>query len=94
MCCGIGASFEVLQPLVDALNPGIEVILFDVPGVGGSPVRTVPLGFPRLAFLVSRILDELGHRQVDVLGFSGAKHWCPCDDAAVGPKRPLLLSDL
>ncbi len=70
MCCGIGASFEVLQPLVDALSPGIEVILFDVPGVGGSPVRTLPCGFPRLALLVSTILDELGHRQVDVLGFS------------------------
>jgi poly(3-hydroxyalkanoate) depolymerase len=70
MCCGIGAGFEVLQPLVNALNPGIEVILFDVPGVGGSPVRTMPYGFAQLAFLVSRILDELGHRQVDVLGFS------------------------
>jgi poly(3-hydroxyalkanoate) depolymerase len=70
MCCGIGASFEVLQPLVDALDPDIEVILFDVPGVGGSPVRIMPYGFPQLAFLVSRILDELGVRQVDVLGFS------------------------
>ena len=70
MCCGIGASFEVLQPLVDALNPGIEVILFDVPGVGGSPVGTMPYGFPQLARLVSRILDELGHTQVDVLGWS------------------------
>jgi pimeloyl-ACP methyl ester carboxylesterase len=38
LCCGIGASFEALQPFVDALDPAIEVISFDVPGVGGSPV--------------------------------------------------------
>jgi poly(3-hydroxyalkanoate) depolymerase len=70
MCCGIGASFEVLQPLVDALDPGIEVIRFDVPGAGGSPVGTLPYLFPQLAWLLSGMLDELGYRQVDVLGFS------------------------
>jgi len=34
---GIGASLELLEPFVDALEPAIEVIRFDVPGVGGSP---------------------------------------------------------
>ena len=34
MCNGIGVSLEVLQPLVDALEPGRGVIRFDVPGVG------------------------------------------------------------
>ena len=66
MCGGIGASFEVLQSLVDALDPGIEIIRFDVPGVGGSPVGGLPNGFPQLA----RMLDELGYDRVDVLGFS------------------------
>ena len=32
---GIGASLEVLQPFVDALNPSLTVIRFDVPGTGG-----------------------------------------------------------
>ena len=32
---GIGASLELLQPFVDALDPSIEVVRFDVPGVGG-----------------------------------------------------------
>ena len=31
---GIGASFELLDPFVDALKD-VEVIVFDVPGVGG-----------------------------------------------------------
>jgi poly(3-hydroxyalkanoate) depolymerase len=70
MCCGIGASFELLQPLVDALDPGIDIIRFDVPGVGGSPVGALPHGFPQLAWMLGRILDELGYDEVDVIGFS------------------------
>jgi pimeloyl-ACP methyl ester carboxylesterase len=37
LCNGIGASLDLLQPFVDALDPSIEVVSFDVPGVGGSP---------------------------------------------------------
>jgi len=70
LCCGIGASLDVLQPFVDALPPDREVIRFDVPGVGGSPVGPLPLGFPQLAYLLARLLDQLDRPQVDVLGFS------------------------
>ena len=42
MCDGIGTSVEVLQSLVDALDPGIDIIRFDAPGVGGSPVGRRP----------------------------------------------------
>jgi poly(3-hydroxyalkanoate) depolymerase len=70
LCCGIGASFEALQPFVDALDPAIEVIRFDVPGVGGSPVGPVPYGYPGNAYLAARMVKKLGHRQVDVLGVS------------------------
>jgi poly(3-hydroxyalkanoate) depolymerase len=70
LCCGIGASFEVLQPVVDALDPDREVIRFDVPGVGGSPVGPVPYTFPVLAWMVNRMLNQLGYREVDVLGLS------------------------
>jgi poly(3-hydroxyalkanoate) depolymerase len=70
MLCGIGAAFEVLQPAVDALDPRLEVIRFDVPGVGGSPVGPLPYSFPALAWLTRRLLNHLGYQQVDVLGFS------------------------
>ena len=70
MCGGIGTSFEVLQSLVDALDPGIDIIRFDAPGVGGSPVGVLPAGFSQLARMLARILDELGYHRVDVLGFS------------------------
>lgn len=70
MCGGIGASLEVLGPLVNAIDPGIEIIRFDVPGVGRSPSSPLPYGFPQLAVMVGRLLDELGYPQVDVLGYS------------------------
>ncbi len=70
MCSGLGASYEVLQPLVDAIDPGIEIIRFDAPGVGESPAAALPQGFPQLAYLLTLLLDELGYDRVDVLGFS------------------------
>lgn len=67
---GIGAGLEVLNPLVDALDPAIEVVRVDVPGIGGSPAATLPYSLPQLAFTMSRLLDSLGYGQVDVLGYS------------------------
>jgi poly(3-hydroxyalkanoate) depolymerase len=67
---GIGASLELLQPLVDAVNPSIEVLRFDIPGVGGSPLPRLPYRLPALARLLARLLDQLGHPVVDLLGIS------------------------
>jgi poly(3-hydroxyalkanoate) depolymerase len=70
LCNGIGANLELLQPFVNALDPAIEVIRFDVPGVGGSPTPALPLRFPALAWLAGRMLEQLGYQRVDVLGIS------------------------
>ncbi|TCC54151.1 poly(3-hydroxyalkanoate) depolymerase [Kribbella capetownensis] len=70
LCCGIGAAFEVLQTVIDAMDPDREVIRFDVPGVGGSPVGLLPYPFPILAWIVERMLRQLGYDEVDVLGLS------------------------
>jgi poly(3-hydroxyalkanoate) depolymerase len=67
---GIGASLELLQPLVDELDPALEVIRFDVPGVGGSPLPLGPYRFGGLCGLVARMLTMLGHDRADVLGIS------------------------
>jgi pimeloyl-ACP methyl ester carboxylesterase len=48
LCNGIGASLEVLDPLVEQLDPDTTVVRFDVPGAGGSPTSLAPYGFPRL----------------------------------------------
>lgn len=70
LCCGIGASLDVLQPLVEALDPDLEIVRFDVPGVGASPAPLLPYTFGQLATLVMRLLRDLGYAEVDVLGFS------------------------
>jgi poly(3-hydroxyalkanoate) depolymerase len=67
---GIGASLELLQPLVDELDPALEVIRFDVPGVGGSPLPAAPYRFTGLCGLIARLLTALGHDRADVLGIS------------------------
>ncbi len=67
---GIGANLELLEPFVAAL-PGIEVVVFDVPGIGGSPAPHVPYRYSRLVKLADRLLATLGYDgQVDVLGLS------------------------
>lgn len=70
LCNGIGASLEVLQPFVDALDPRITAISFDVPGVGGSPLPSGPYRFWWLARLAARLVRQLGHDEFDVLGIS------------------------
>jgi poly(3-hydroxyalkanoate) depolymerase len=66
---GIGANIELVEPFLDALD-GAEAIVFDVPGVGGSPAPSLPYRPSTLARLSARLLDQLGHEQVDVLGVS------------------------
>jgi poly(3-hydroxyalkanoate) depolymerase len=67
---GIGASLELLQPFVDELDRALEVIRFDVPGVGGSPLPPAPYRFTGLCRLIGQLLTELGHDRADVLGIS------------------------
>jgi len=67
---GIGANLELIAPFTAALE-GIESIVFDVPGVGGSDLPGLPYRFPGLARMAKRLLVELGYREpVDVLGIS------------------------
>jgi poly(3-hydroxyalkanoate) depolymerase len=70
LCNGIGVSLELLQPFVDALDPGRPVIRFDMPGVGGSPAPVKPYHLATLPSLLACLLDQLGDQQADVLGIS------------------------
>ena len=70
LCNGIGASLDLLQPFVDALNPRIGVVRFDVPGVGGSPNPRLPYSFALLTVGVGRMMSLLGFDEYDVLGIS------------------------
>ena len=68
---GIGASLEVLQPFVDALDARRSVVRFDVPGVGGSPRPVIPYNLSTFSPVVAGMLNRLGYEgEVDVLGLS------------------------
>jgi poly(3-hydroxyalkanoate) depolymerase len=67
---GIGASLELVLPFVRAMRPDLEVIAFDVPGVGGSSTPLLPYRFSGLTKIVTQMLDHLDYGQVDVIGLS------------------------
>jgi poly(3-hydroxyalkanoate) depolymerase len=67
---GIGAHLELLEPFVRELDPALEVVRFDPPGIGGSPRPGRPYWFSGLCRLIARLLTELGYDEVDVLGIS------------------------
>ncbi len=70
LCNGIGASLDLLQPFVDEVDPRIEVVRFDVPGVGGSSDPRMPYTFAMLACLVATLMNRLGYDRFDTLGIS------------------------
>src|SRR5262245_59400455 len=71
---GIGANIELVQPFLDAFD-GPEAIVFDVPGVGGSPSPWLPYRPSTLARLSAQLLDKLGTRRWTCSVCRGAAHW-------------------
>lgn len=66
----IGASLDMTLPLIHALDD-VEVIVFDIPGTGGSPALLWPRRFGALARLSAKLLDRLGYDEpVNVAGVS------------------------
>lgn len=66
---GIGANIEAVAPLAEALTDR-AFVMFDMPGVGGSPEPTVPYTTFTMCWTTAKLLDQLGIRQVDVMGVS------------------------
>lgn len=66
---GIGANIEAVAPLAEAL-PERAFIMFDMPGVGGSPEPLVPYTPWTMSWTATKLLDELGVGVVDVMGIS------------------------
>ena len=70
ICNGIGANLELLDNFTERLS-GIETIVFDAPGIGGSGPPRRPYRMRGLARLAVALLAELGYDgPVDVLGLS------------------------
>jgi poly(3-hydroxyoctanoate) depolymerase len=66
---GLGANIELAEPFIEAL-PRPTIVIFDVPGVGGSPTPPSPYRPSGVARLAEGLLDHLGYGRADVLGVS------------------------
>jgi len=66
---GIGANWQLAEPFLDALKD-TTAIIFDLPGVGGSPLPSSPYRPSGIADLGARLVTDLGYNQVDVAGVS------------------------
>jgi poly(3-hydroxyalkanoate) depolymerase len=66
---GIGANWELARPFMEALTL-TEVIIFDVPGVGGSPLPSFPYRPSTIARLAMSLVEKLEYHEVDVAGVS------------------------
>ena len=66
---GIGANWELARPFLQALTR-TTAIIFDVPGVGGSPRSLLPYRPSTLARLAAALVAELGYAEIDVAGVS------------------------
>jgi poly(3-hydroxyalkanoate) depolymerase len=66
---GIGANLELAVPFMQAIDD-VEVVIFDVPGVGGSPAPILPYRASQVAKWAAELMKQLGHEKYDVAGVS------------------------
>ncbi|UTW54787.1 poly(3-hydroxyalkanoate) depolymerase [Kordiimonas sp. SCSIO 12610] len=67
---GIGANLEMVAPLGEMMQHRSDVIVFDMPGIGGSPKAKIPYRSSTITKWANKILDHLGIDEVDVMGIS------------------------
>ncbi|HEY5817404.1 MAG TPA: poly(3-hydroxyalkanoate) depolymerase [Mesorhizobium sp.] len=66
---GIGANLELARPFIEQFDD-TTAIIFDVPGVGGSPAPGFPYRPSTLARLAKRLGEILGYDRMDISGVS------------------------
>ena len=68
-CSSTGSNIELLEPIAGWM-PQREIVTFDIPGVGHSPLPVLPYRLNGIAGLATQVLDHFGQTQADVLGVS------------------------
>ena len=66
---GIGANWELAKPFLEALT-STTAIIFDAPGIGGSPRPLLPYRPSTLARLAAGLVAELCYTEIDIAGVS------------------------
>ena len=66
---GIGANLELAEPFMREMGE-VETVVFDVPGVGGSPPPKLPYRPSTVARWAAELMRQLGYDKIDVAGVS------------------------
>ncbi len=66
---GLG-SIDMFTPILPALAAGRQVIAVDLQGHGRTPLGTRPIAIEPMGNDMNVLLDKLGYKQVDVMGYS------------------------
>jgi poly(3-hydroxyalkanoate) depolymerase len=66
---GIGANVELAEPFMRAMGD-VETVVFDIPGVGGSPLPALPYRPSTVARWGAELMRQLGYDKIDVAGIS------------------------
>src|SRR5882672_5646015 len=66
---GISANLELAEPFMRAMTD-VEVVIFDVPGVGNSPLPLLPYRPSTIAGWAAEIMRQLDYDKIDVAGVS------------------------
>jgi poly(3-hydroxyalkanoate) depolymerase len=66
---GIGASLDMAEPLMAEMSR-TSTVIFDIPGIGGSPMPVRPYRLSCMAKLAHALMGKLGYSRFDVAGVS------------------------
>jgi pimeloyl-ACP methyl ester carboxylesterase len=66
---GLG-SIDMFGPVLPALAADRQVIAVDLHGHGRTPLGDRPISMPEIADDLAVLIDQLGHTQVDAVGYS------------------------
>ena len=66
---GIGANVELAEPFMREMGD-VETVIFDIPGVGSSPLPRLPYRPSTVARWAAGLMRQLGYNRIDVAGVS------------------------
>ncbi len=66
---GIGANVALAEPFMREMGD-VETVVFDIPGVGGSPLPKLPYRPSTVARWAAGLMHQLGYDRIDVAGVS------------------------